>query len=74
MGCRNTHNFLDHQPGLTEMYKKWVPKGQLRAETEMDLSGPSAKKMKLDDATDIKSQIVLSTIQYYIVEYDHKTE
>ena len=44
------------------MYKKWVPKGQLRAETEMDLSGPSAKKMKLDDATDIQEPILLNMI------------
>ena len=45
------------------MYKKWVPKGQLRAETEMDLSGPSAKKMKLDDATVIQQPILLNMIE-----------
>lgn len=44
------------------MYKKWEPKGRLRAETEIDLPGPSAKKMKLDDATVIQEPILLNMI------------
>ena len=44
------------------MYEKWQPKGRLRAETEIDLSGPSAKKIKLDDATVIEEPILLTMI------------
>ena len=59
LGCKNTHNFRDYLPDLKKMYKNWRREGQ--PGTDLDLSAPPAKKIKLDEAA-TKEPILVSSL------------